>query len=170
MSEVVYGFAALALLAIAVLGAVWLRHRSYHVTERMRLLEDAFRDAGVLIDEDDTPDQVVDLLDLIAHNARNPRINMRFFWAVVSGALRKEVGKPSAKALAFKAAVKSMRPEMREVYDRAIAAFLLASTYNNPLIGWFIRRATFYAFEKDPAQAESVISAMDWRRHVAARA
>lgn len=158
------------LIAVLSVGATFLIKPTLRRLTRYRLQasaceEEFFRAAGKLVEDDDTPEIVLDRIEIMAGAIRNSRVSHVFAYGLISGEIRSfdaqaDKGRPSELG----EAVNKMRPELQKLMVKVIVSFMIAVTYRSLLTGWFVRRTAFALFDTDrpPARQVGIYEKMRW--------
>ena len=141
---VVFGFAAFA------------RIRSNQLDRMVLHREAFFKAAQNLLSDDDTPEVIVDQLEFMSRHIDRGLMGRIFLLIGLWGALSKSFTDGDKNLRDFRRTVDEMRPEMRKQYALSAINCLLASTYCNVLIGFFIRRVMLYWLPRDGSDAPKV--------------
>lgn len=132
--------------------------------EIMTVCRDEFYKAvEALLSDDATPEIVITRLDFLEHNMIEPGVGRYVAWSAITGELRQFAEHPSDEVKKSVAAIESMRPELQELFGRAMIAGVLAGTYTNMVIGPFLRRVLLFSVKVAAQQAELVASSMPAR-------
>lgn len=109
---------------------------------------DFFDAAGKLVDDDDTPESVVQLLEFVAEHIASRRTPWEIMFLLISGRLRRSLAKPSEKTIRLERDLAEMREPMRQLFHEAMASAALAIAFNSVIIGAVIRRVALYRVSK----------------------
>ena len=137
--------AVLALLALPVV-RYWNRQIRCH----REFQQDFFDAADVLVMDNATPDGVVGLLLRMGELLNSRYAAWRIFGRLLSGEVRSLARGEiiQSRALAALMEAQDMQPERRQQFAKAIAAFVLSMTHGSLLVGWLLRRLSFYRVRK----------------------
>ena len=137
-----------ALVAIfAFLAAIIFAGRAKRNTHLLqhyeRCMSSFIEDSATLMDADETPAVIVEIVDFIAAKAADRRGSREFLHVVLR--YRSAVAPYSKSETAQTIAeFKSRNPQLGRVFSRAMASGLLAMTYNGGAVGTFLRRIVLF--------------------------
>lgn len=162
---------ALVVALAAMMFPVWLRHRARHLTARLGDLEVMRETARALLNDDNLPDVMADLVvDLVAA-AHTPRLSRAFFKAVVTGEIARPTA-PAGRRAVVAAAVEQMTSAQLLRFARLYEHVLLSSASSDPLFAYAGRRiltwglrsvATNDKVEPEKARSEAPVVASHLR-------
>lgn len=128
--------------AVIWLGGEIARVRAANLEAQAILREESYRAIGRLVDDPATPDEyITDLSALL--KVMNSRLVM---WRVLRHALAGKLRPDGHMAREYRA----LTPHLRKDYLMAWVAGILSITFNNMLLGAFIRRTMFYSVPHEP--------------------
>jgi len=151
-----------ALLVIVVIfsfvSPAFFAMRTRQLETSIRLSADFFDLANKLVEDDDTPELLIDYLDSMAVVINERRFSRMILWLALTGKLRETSNAPGARALELMSVIRGLRKEVKDMVARASASCMLSVTYKSPIFGILVRRMMFYSIERDQEQAEIVAS------------
>jgi hypothetical protein len=137
-----------ALFAIAAfLAAIFFARRARRNTHLLHKYEQCMSvfvaSSETLIGADETPPEVVGLIQFFSEKASNPRGAREFLWVFLR--YRNELASgPSNQTAAAIASLKKANPELGRVFTRAMASGMIALTYKGGIVGTFIRHTLLF--------------------------
>lgn len=154
---------AYAFLLTAIITWVAYHRSKVHIIRLQRYEASAkefWRWAEPLLKDDETPLQVLDTLAFVNQKITTAKSS----WALIAAmVLVKNGHTPAVESSAVDAFFKR-RPELGPVYDRAVAAGVLAITYSSLFSGYFARRLIGNLVRRHPEVAPAVAESIMHRR------
>ena len=136
-------FAAIFAL-LAVMFFARRARRNTHLLHHYERCMNAFvEDAETLMDADETPEVVVELVAFIAAKAADRRAAREFLYVVLRHG-RAIASGPSDQTAQAIAEFRAVNPQLARVFTRAMSSGLLAMTYNSGAAGTFLRRIVLF--------------------------
>ncbi len=137
------------LVIIVLIAAVWAMgfiarcHARNQVEQELQLT--AFYDAaGILIDDRDTPDALIELLLVLSEEIRSQSLP----WKLLFDGVRGRIVPMNSSESPMVRLVDQMPEHLRAQWWRAMTAFILASTLNSVLAGTIVRRLMLFSVER----------------------
>jgi len=143
---------ASALFAVAAfIAAVLWAYRSRRKLSLLRAYEEAmgtfFKDADTLLAAEETPAEVVDMIEFISDKAADPRAATEFLRVLLRRRREMAEGENGELSRAVASFVEGY-PQLGRVFGRAMARGLLAMTFKGGLTGTFVRRLVLFDAKK----------------------
>ena len=152
---------AIAVAGLAIGGVFGLeryfRIKSNHLRLADSCRERFFNAARNVMDDDDTPVEVVEQLEFMAHSITDVRVTRRLFLDAVTGSLWMSFEHPRPGMSELLKAVSQLREPLGKQYQTATVEYLIAVTYNSFLLGPLLRRAVTYWAKATPEPAEIIV-------------
>jgi hypothetical protein len=137
-----------ALVAVlALLAAMFFAGRARRNTEILHQYEQCMNifiaSAETLVSADETPAEVVGLLQFFSEKAADPRGAREFLWVFLR--YRNELASgPSDHTASAIETFKGANPQLGRVFSRAMAFSMLAMTYKGGLLGALLRNTVLF--------------------------
>jgi len=143
---------ASALIAVAAfIAAVLCAHRARRKLKLIRAYEDSmnsfFKDAETLLAAEETPAEVVDMLEFISNKASDPLAATEFLRVLLRRRREMAGGEEGALSRAI-AVFANANPRLGRVFGRAMARGLLAMTFRGGITGTLVRRLVLFDAKK----------------------
>lgn len=133
-------YIALSILVLlsVVCWSYFLKRRVSHAESRDIFIDHFYKCSTTLIEENDVPDDVCEILCVLSENLNNRRIIREIFFDIVLGRAKSESLVEGKRK--FDNAVLTMREPLQKIFYEAIGSALMAMTLNSAIIGTIMRR------------------------------
>jgi len=134
---VIFVFFAAAILR------VHLRWRRQLLQQYEKSMNSFMEDASVLIDADETPGSIVDIIEFVSAKATEQKASRQFFLTLLSKRTELSV-RPSGPVFQEISEFAEVNPELGHLFSRAATSGLMAMTYNGWFFGTIIRHLVLF--------------------------
>ena len=136
----------LAILSFAIItftgyfALVWLRHAADRYKRRLKYAESFYEAAGALASDDETPAELLDVVSSMNSTIDDPEaVRLLMDWLVRGRQI--DPGASAAKLRKIAVEFFERRPELEEPWQKAMATWFLAVSYQSWWRGPFLRTA-----------------------------
>lgn len=138
----------LLLLGGLVCVGFWAKLRSRDLDAWNDLQDDFFRAATALVDNEATPESVVDFVEFAARKIGDPRAPWRLLELLIVGAVRKTNERPPVRVRQLAYDVDTLESPLDQQFAKAAINGILAMSYNSVIAGRILRRLAMYRINK----------------------
>lgn len=143
--------AILILLLAGLAGfGLWARKRARDLRMHARFRSDYFDAAKVLIDDERTPESVVEMVEKQAASISDGRWTWRLMRDLFSGRVRRVTSAPNDKARRLLDDLSNLPPELMKPTAICFVTYVLALSYNSSVAGWVLRRVALFGLNQAP--------------------
>lgn len=136
----------------------WFRKKQHRKATIARWQSRFFDAADQLSADNATPLSVLRLLQYMSHNIDDSTVARRLLWDALTGDLQRTAEKPTAISIRLMQDIQSMKDESIEILRNAVFACISALSYQDPLLGVFVRRMIFFNLKQDQRPATVVMA------------
>lgn len=137
---------AVALLMVA---GPFLRWRNRQLQMAQHAQKAFFRSAKILVEDPDTPTEVLSLVEMLSHELTNRKIVPKVFYWLLRGKGRQPTGRNHVHHM-----LSSMRTELQQHFMLTMSAGVIRITYNNAIFGTLVRRLALIGVDVTRARAQ----------------
>jgi hypothetical protein len=149
--EVLLGSSAIVVAVIGYLS----RYRVIHIQRQQTYLRSFYTAAGRIIDDDNTPDNLVKLILSLSSKIMSKRLSPEIAWEGLLGHFWEPDSNKSNLSEKILRTTTCLPIHLRRDWSEARASFILAVTYNSVITGTFVRRLMLISLrEKQPPEDE----------------
>ncbi len=132
------------IVLVAAIG-VASRQRSLQLNKAQGYRDGFFNAANALANDERTPDIVLSFIEFLSESISSRWILWRLLWDLLRGKVRERVRYPKPLVVELRKALDSLPSPLDVQAAKLMTNFSLGITYNNFIIGAFLRRAVMFA-------------------------